>query len=159
MFYKKIRESWKKDKKKRVVMKSSFERVERPTRLDKARGLGYRSKQGFVLVRAKMKKGRRRRPTPRKGRKPKRMGVFYTAAQSKQALLEKRTARHFPNLEVLNSYYIGQTGTHVMYEVIMVDAHHASIKSDKKINWITKDRKRVFRGRTSAAQKSRGLRK
>jgi len=49
---------------------------------------------------------------------------------------------------------------HYFYEVILVDPARPEIKNDKTINWITKsaNSKRVFRGLTSAAKKSRGLR-
>ena len=42
-------------------------------------------------------------------------------------------------------------------EVILVDKHHPVIKADKSINWITTQRRRAFRGLTSAGKKSRGL--
>ena len=32
-------------------------RVERPTRLDRARALGYKAKQGYTIVRARVRKG------------------------------------------------------------------------------------------------------
>ena len=35
----------------------NFLRIEKPTRLDRARALGYKAKQGYVLVRAKVRKG------------------------------------------------------------------------------------------------------
>ena len=41
-------------------------------------------------------------------------------------------------MEVLNSYYAGESGTHKFYEVILVDPHHTVIKKDKKISWIGK---------------------
>ena len=134
-----------------------IKRLERPTRLDKAHALGYKAKQGFVMVRTRIKKGGRRRPSLHKGRKPRSIGVFSTTKQNKQSLAEKRVAGKFPNLEVLNSYYIGEDGKYKFYEIIMVDKHHPSIKSDPSINWIVNQRRRVFRGLTSAGRKGRGL--
>ena len=32
-------------------------RLERPTRIDRARGLGYKAKQGFVMVRVRINRG------------------------------------------------------------------------------------------------------
>ena len=71
-----------------------------------------------------------------------------------------RAARKYPNLEVLNSYYVGESGKYKWYEVILVDPHHPVIKSDPKINWICRpcNRGRAFRGLTSAGKKARGLR-
>ena len=134
-----------------------IKRLERPTRLDKARALGYKAKQGFVMVRTRIKKGGRRRPSLHKGRKPRSIGVFSTTKQNKQSLAEKRVAGRFPNLEILNSYYIGEDGKYKFYEIILVDKHHPSIKSDPSINWIVNQRRRVFHGRTSAGKKGRGL--
>jgi large subunit ribosomal protein L15e len=37
-------------------------RVERPTRLNRARALGYKAKQGFVIVRVRVRKGGQRKP-------------------------------------------------------------------------------------------------
>ena len=47
----------------------SFVRVEHPTRLDRARALGYRAKQGYVVVRARVRKGSFRKHAIRKGRR------------------------------------------------------------------------------------------
>ncbi len=162
MFYQQVRKQWKKptrEMKKRIKVEHAVERVDRPTRIDRARSLGYKAKQGFVIVRAKIKKGKRRKPDPRKGRKPGNIGVFFTPQQSKQVIAEKRAARKYPNMEVLNSYYLDDTGTHKVYEVILVDPNNSVIKSDKNLQWLKNNRRRVFRGKTSAGKKSRGLRK
>ena len=135
-----------------------IKRLERPTRPDRARSLGYKAKQGFVMVRTRIKKGGRRKPSVRKGRKPRSMGVFFTTKQNKQSIAEKRVAGKFPNLEVLNSYKMGEDGKYHYFEVILVDPSHPVIRSDKSINWIMNQRRRAFRGLTSAGKKSRGLR-
>jgi len=137
-------------------------RVERPTRPDRARELGYKAKQGFVIARVRVRRGGRRKPRPRSGRKPGSMGVKkLTPAKSLRRIAEERCARKFPNLEVLNSYYVAEDGKYKWYEVILVDPNHPVIKSDPTINWITDPvhKGRVFRGLTSAGKKSRGLRK
>ncbi len=151
--------TWKKDNYRLKVRgwKRAAERIERPTRIARARSLGYRAKQGFVVVRARIEKGGRKRPARRKGRKPTKIGLYFTPKQSLQAIAEKRAARKFPNMEVLNSYHVGESGTHKFFEVILVDPNHPVIKSDHRIKWIANQRKRVFRGLTSAARKSRGL--
>ena len=41
-------------------------RVERPTRLDRARSLGYKAKQGIIVVRAKVRRGGRRKTRRKK---------------------------------------------------------------------------------------------
>jgi len=134
-------------------------RIEKPTRLDRARRLGYKAKPGIIVVRVRVRKGGLRKPRPRSGRRPKRMGIYgYAPAKSLQLIAEERTARKFRNLEVLGSYYVGEDGLYKWYEVILVDPHHPAIKSDPELNWITEThRGRVFRGLTSAGQRMRGL--
>ncbi len=145
---------WRKDE--------NFKRIERPTRLDKARKLGYKAKQGFVLARAKVRRGNLRKTRPTRGRRPKRMGVKkITPKKNLQWIAEERCSRKYPNLRVLNSYWVGEDGKKKYFEVILVDPDHPSIENDPDINWICeKDQKgRVFNGKTSAGKKVRGLRK
>jgi len=125
-------------------------RIEKPTRIDRARSLGYKAKQGFVIARVKVKKGLRKRPRFTGGRRPKARGRFYPLGKSKQVVAEEKAARKFPNCEVLSSYWVGEDGDHIWYEVILVDTSHPAIKRDKDINWITsnKHKGRVFRGLT-----------
>jgi large subunit ribosomal protein L15e len=113
-------------------------RVEHPMRLNRARTLGYRAKQGYITARVRVRRGGLRKLRPRAGRRPKRMGVTrFTAAKSLKEIAEGRVAKRYPNLKVLNSYWIWSDGKYKWYEVILVDPHHPSIKSDSKINWIT----------------------
>ena len=99
---------------------------------------------------------------PKRGRKPRAMGVSkYTPGKNLRWVAEERAQKKYPNLEVLNSYKVYADGKNWYYEVILVDPHHPVIKSDPKINWICRpaNKKRVFRGLTSAGKKARGLRK
>jgi large subunit ribosomal protein L15e len=168
--YKYIREIWKKPEEKlgqllkqRLIQWSkqhTVERIDKPTRLDRARALGYKAKKGYVLARVKIRKGGRRRPADRRGRKPSKAGlVHFTFGKSKQWIAEEKAQRKFPNLEVLGSYPVGETGTDKFFEVILVDPNDPNIKNDPKINWICEpaNRRRVLRGLTSAGKKSRGL--
>jgi len=67
--------------------------------------------------------------------------------------------KHYPNMEVLNSYWVGEDGMHKYFEVILVDPNHPVIRADPKINWICEPqhRGRAYRGLTSAGKKGRGL--
>ena len=170
--YKYVSEAWKKPDasfvkelmRQRVIKwrrEPTIVRVEKPTRLDRARKLGYKAKQGFVIARARVRRGGLRKLRPRAGRRPKRMGVKkFKPAKSLQLIAEERAARKFPNLEVLNSYWVWQDGTHKWYEIVMVDPANPVIKADKDISWIgdKPNTRRVFRGLTSAGKKMRGLR-
>jgi len=136
-------------------------RIEKPTRLDRARKLGYKAKQGFVVVRVRVRRGGLRKTRPKAGRRPKRMGATkFKPAKSLRLIAEERAARNFPNLEAINSYWIWEDGRHKWFEVVMVDPSHPAVQSDKDINWICDKahRGRVFRGLTSAGKEVRGLR-
>lgn len=150
------------------------ERVEKPTRLDRARTLGYKAKQGYVIVRAKVRRGGRRKKRPVRGRKSRNMGVNkVTPKKSIKLIAEERVARKYSNLEVLNSYWVGQDGRHKFFEVILIDPQHPVIAKDPRTSWVSikeyrgddiiylknpVHRGRVHRGLTSAGKKSRGLR-
>jgi large subunit ribosomal protein L15e len=173
MAYKYIAEAWSKPEKSFVheLMRSRLvewrrqsviTRIEKPTRLDRARKLGYRAKQGFVLARVRVRRGGLRKQRPTAGRRPKRMGVKkFKPSKSLRLIAEERAGRKFPNMEVLNSYWVGEDGVSKWFEVIMVDPHHPSIRADENINWICQKqhRKRVFRSLTSAGKKVRSLRR
>ena len=133
-------------------------RIERPTKLDRAHSLGYKAKQGFVLARIRIGKGSSKREKPMGGRKPSKTGLTkITPKMNLQHIAEIRVAKKFPNLEVLNSYYIAEDGKHKWFEVILVDPNHSCIKNDSKLNWICRpaNKKRVFRGLTAAGKRSR----
>jgi len=137
-------------------------RIERPTNLWKARTLGWKPKQGYILVRVRIRKGGQRKPRPRSGRKTKGLGIRgHTVRKSLQWIAEERAARKYPNCEVLNSYWVGEDGQYEYYEIILLDRDSPVIKNDKRVSWITEKQHkgRVFRGLTSAGKKARGLRK
>jgi len=139
----------------------SFVRIERPTRLDRARALGYRAKPGFILVRAKVRRSNFRKRHPVRGRKPRRTGISkLTIGKNMKWIAEERVAKRHENLEVLNSYWVGEDGKFKFFEVILVDPHHPAIVNDPKINWIcgAQHHGRPFRGKTAAGHRARGLR-
>jgi large subunit ribosomal protein L15e len=103
-----------------------------------------------------------RKQRPKAGRRPKRMGVQkFKFSKSMRLIGEERVGRKFPNLEVLNSYWVGEDGVSKWFEVILVDPHHPVIQADDQINWIAQKqhRRRVFRSLTSAGKKVRSLRR
>eukprot|EP00245_Coleochaete_scutata_P005953 TRINITY_DN1_c0_g1_i1.p1 TRINITY_DN1_c0_g1~~TRINITY_DN1_c0_g1_i1.p1 ORF type:complete len:205 (-),score=23.00 TRINITY_DN1_c0_g1_i1:595-1209(-) len=137
-------------------------RVTHPTRPDKARRLGYKAKQGFVIYRVRVRRGGRKRPVS-KGivyGKPKSQGITQLKFQRNQrAVAEERVGRKCGGLRVLNSYWINQDSMYKYFEVVLVDPAHTAIKKDPRINWITKPvmKHRELRGLTSAGRKHRGL--
>jgi large subunit ribosomal protein L15e len=163
-----IKETWKSEYEDRLMRLRMIEwrreptvvRVNKPLRLDRARELGYKAKQGFIVVRVKVRKGGLNRQRPRSGRRPKRMGVEgYSPSKSARWIAEERAARRYPNLEVLGSYYLAEDGIYKYYEVILIDPNHPVIKNDPELKWLQNpsNRKRVFRGLTAAGKRVRGL--
>jgi len=157
-------EDFKANQKERMVRwrrENSIQKVDHPTRLDRARALGYKAKQGVVIARTRIRRGSLKKHRIRAGRKPKRKGIKkITMAKSLKRMAEERTSKKFPNMEVLNSYFVGADGRHKYFEIILVDPHHPSVKADKDLNWIStgKHKNRALRGLTSAGKKGRGLR-
>jgi large subunit ribosomal protein L15e len=115
-------------------------RANRPSRPDKARRLGYKAKQGYVVYRIRVRRGGRKRPVS-KGivyGKPASQGIVkLKPTRSLRATAEERVGRALSELRVLNSYWIAQDGTYKYYEVILVDPFHNAIRNDPRINWIT----------------------
>ncbi len=122
-------------------------RIEKPSNLIRARTLGYKAKQGYVIVRVRIGKGRRRRPTPSGGRKPGHAYLIVQPGTSHRGQAEQKANRKYMNLEVLNSYLVGDDGNYKFFEVILVDPAQAGLKLNKR---------RAFRGITSSGKKNRG---
>ena len=139
-------------------------RVNRPTRQDKARGLGYKAKQGYVVYRVAVRRGGRKRQNG-KGivyGKPKHHGINQLKfRRNLRSVAEERVGRRCGNLRVLNSYWVNQDSTYKYFEVILVDPQHKAIRRDPSINWIANPvhKHREMRGLTSAGRSGRGLRK
>ena len=137
-------------------------RLPSPSRPDKARMLGYKAKQGFVVYRVAIRRGNRKRQN-RKGivyGKPKHHGINQLKyARSHRSIAEERVGRRCSNLRVLNSYWVNQDATHKYFEVILVDPNHNGIRNDARINWICNPvhKHRENRGLTAAGRKARGL--
>ena len=137
-------------------------RASRPSRPDKARRLGYKSKQGYVIYRVRVRRGNRKKHAPKGATygKPVHQGVNKLKPQrSLRALAEERVGRKVSNLRVLNSYWVNQDGVYKYFEVICVDPHHKAIRRDARINWIVDavHKHRECRGLTGAGKKSRGI--
>ena len=132
-------------------------RIPKPTRLDRARKIGYRAKPGVIVVRQRVLRGGRQRPDIKSGRRSKHSRQRKVLSMNYQVIAERRASMHFPNLEVLNSYFAAKDGLHYWYEIIMLDKEHPVIIQDKHLGWVAEARRRVYRGLTSAGKKSRGL--
>lgn len=167
--YSYIRKAWKRPKENKELWTSRLikwrkepvtVRVERPTRLDRARNLGYKAKEGFVIVRQRVSRGGRKREMIKAGRRPKHNRALKILNINYQQVAEQRANAKYKNCEVLNSYYVAKDGQNYWYEIILVDTANPNIVKDKDINWIcsNKQKGRVLRGLTSSGRKGRGLR-
>ena len=114
-------------------------RVEKPSRIARARRLGYKAKQGIVVIRMRVGTGGMRKQRPRGGRRPKHLGVTKIKADvSMKQVSERRVLERYPNMKLLGSYFLYKDGMHYWFEVILADPSHPRIAKDKEI------RKRVL---------------
>ena len=114
-------------------------RIDKPSRILRARRLGYKAKQGIIVVRMRVGTGGMRRKRPTGGRRPKHLGVTrIKAAVNMKQVAERRVLERYPNMALLGSYFIYKDGMHYWYEVILADRSHPRITKDKEL------RKRVL---------------
>ena len=138
-------------------------KVQRPSRLDKARTMGFKQKQGYAIYRVRVRRGGRKRAV-HKGAvhgKPVHQGISkLKKARSHRNVAEEKVGRRCTNMRVLNSYWVGQDAANKFFEVILVDPAHTAIKKDPRVNWIVseKQNRRELRGLTSSGKRYRGLR-
>ncbi len=112
----------------------ALERIDRPSRLQKARQLGYKAKQGIAVVRMRVGRGNMRKKRPVAGRRPKHLGVLrIKPALSMQRVAERRVLERFPNMKLLGSYYLYQDGVYLWYEIILADPSHPRISADREM--------------------------
>jgi len=164
-FYKLVKKTFEAERKQRSPLykarlikwrkTGTVERVERPTNIARARELGYKAKQGVVVARVKVGRGRRKRPKPDLGRKPSKSGRFFSPGKSLQRIAEEKASTKFPNLEVLNSYWVGEDGNFKYFEVLLFDTSHPAIKNDRSFSSLIGQKGRAYRGLTSAGKKGR----
>ena len=114
-------------------------RVEKPSRIARARRLGYKAKRGIIVVRMRVGTGGMRKERPRGGRRPKHLGVTKIKADvSMKQVSERRVLERYPNMKLLGSYFLYKDGMHYWFEIILADPSHPRIAKDKKM------RKRVL---------------
>ena len=114
-------------------------RIDKPSRLLRARRLGYKAKQGIIVIRMRVGTGGMRKQRPRGGRRPKHLGVTRIKADDNmKKVAQRRVLERYPNMELLGSYFIYKDGMHYWYEVILADPSHPRIIKDKEL------RKRVL---------------
>ena len=114
-------------------------RIAKPSRIIRARRLGYKAKQGIIVIRMRVGTGGMRKQRPRGGRRPKHLGVTrIKAAVSMKQVAERRVLERYRNMKLLGSYFLYKDGMHYWFEVVLADPSHPRIAKDKEI------RKRVL---------------
>ena len=114
-------------------------RIEKPSRIARARRLGYKAKQGIIVIRMRVGTGGMRKQRPRGGRRPKHLGVTKIKADvSMKQVAERRVLERYPNMKLLGYYFLYKDGMHYWFEVVLADPSHPRIAKDKEI------RKRVL---------------
>ncbi|WP_048196931.1 hypothetical protein [Candidatus Nitrosotenuis uzonensis] len=118
---------------------SAFTRIDKPSRIQRARRLGYKAKQGMVAIRVRVGTGGMRRQRPVAGRRQKHLGVTRMKAEvNMKQVAERRVAEKYKNLKLLGSYFLYKDGFHYWFEAILADKSHPRIAKDKEL------RKRVL---------------
>ena len=114
-------------------------RIEKPSRILRARRLGYKAKQGIIVIRMRVGTGGMRKKRPTGGRRPKHLGVTrIKAAVNMKQVADRRVLERYPNMALLGSYFIYKDGMHYWFEVILADPSHPRNIKDKEL------RKRVL---------------
>jgi len=133
-------------------------RLERPTNIARARSLGYKPKQGVVVIRQRVNRGGRMRPDIKGGRRTAHSGQNKVLKKNYQQVAEERAQVKHKNCEVLGSYKLAEDGHYAWYEIIMIDRMHPAVLADARYASIATQKGRSQRGLTSAGRKARGLR-
>jgi large subunit ribosomal protein L15e len=165
--YKYIKESFQQEYKerspelrKRIITwnnEPTLTRVDKPTNIARARELGYKDKQGVVVIRARIRKGLSKRVKVDGGRKPSKSGRYFSRKKSAQAMAEERVTRAHSNCEVLNSYYVGEDGKAKYFEVILLDRSLGPIVNDPVYADAIRSRGKAYRGLTASGRRHRGM--
>jgi len=109
-------------------------RIDKPSRIQRARRLGYKAKQGIVVVRMRVGTGGMRKQRPRGGRRPKHLGVTRIKADDNmKTVAVRRVLERYPNMKLLGSYFVYKDGIHYWFEIILADPQHPRIVQDKEL--------------------------
>ncbi len=109
-------------------------RIERPSRLQKARRVGYKAKQGITVIRMRVSTGGMRKQRPRGGRRQKHLGVTRIKGDdSMKTVAQRRVLERYPNMSLLGSYFVYRDGMYYWFEVVLADSYHPRIAQDREL--------------------------
>ena len=113
---------------------NAIARIDKPSRIQRARRLGYKAKQGIIVIRMRVGTGGMRKQRPRAGRRQKHLGTVRIKADvDMKTVAENRVLERYPNLKLLGSYFVYKDGMHYWYEIILADSSHPRIIQDKEL--------------------------
>lgn len=113
---------------------NAFTKIDRPSRIQRARRLGYKAKQGIVVIRMRVGTGGMRKQRPTGGRRQKHLGTTRIKADvNMKTVAENRVLERYPNMKLLGSYFVYKDGMHYWYEIILADPAHPRITQDKEL--------------------------
>lgn len=113
---------------------AAIARIPRPSRIQRARRLGYKAKQGITVVRARVGTGGMRKQRPTGGRRPKHLGVTRIKADvGMRQVAERRVMERHPNMRLLGSYFVYKDGKHYWFEAILADPEHPRVRGDPEL--------------------------
>ena len=113
---------------------NALTRIDRPSRISRARRLGYKAKQGIIVVRMRVGAGGMRNQRPTGGRRQKHIVVVrIKAAVSMKQVAERRVLERYPNMKLFGSYFLYKDSMYYWFEVILADKSHNSITKDKEL--------------------------
>lgn len=135
--------------------KKAIEKVKYPTRLEASKRIGYKRNIGLSLYRVKIRKGDRRVGIPNRGRSPSKLAPSKSLRLNLKHVAERRANRKHKEMDVINSYWVGKTGSHTWYEVMMGNFNNKVLK--KRFSIKKHNKRKVFRGLTCSGRKTRNL--
>ena len=98
-----------------------IKRIEKPTKIAKAKTIGYKAKQGYIVVRVRVSKGDFRRPRQNHARRPSKSGIYYKLEISKEGIARDRALRVYKNMQVVGSYFLIEDGKSKWFEIVLAD--------------------------------------
>lgn len=109
----------------------SLIKIDKPSRIYRARSLGYKAKPGIITVRMRVGAGGMRKHRPKGGRRPKHLGVTRIKSKTNmKQVAENRVAKKYKNMTILGSYFVYGDSLHYWYEIVMIENN----KTNKFLN-------------------------
>jgi len=98
---------------------NAITRIDKPSRLQRARRLGYKAKQGIVVIRMRVGTGGMRKQRPTGGRRPKHLGVTRIKADDDmKTVAERRVLQMHVKKELDLIIFLLVLGLHYFFHLL-----------------------------------------